>query len=352
MTNTRIQRIRKKTVRSQEIPSYFLYQQNQKSSISQNNLIDFKLLSLLEISKNISQSENLLPMIHQSMSSLRKFFKADSLYIVLYNTGVEKNIFIFKKNIKTNNKRRLLFYKQSQQRIQNIQSIVSNKKDIGSFKYNNNEYFLLPLISQGQTLGVVFIKDFRVHTLNTLDKQILESIRDQIAMGCLNHQLKNLSSKDFLTDLYIRRIFDKDLKEQLNNLSEKNIFSLILLDIDFFKKVNDKYGHDTGDKVLKNFSKILESSVRENDIVYRIGGEEFAIILSETNQTMASKIAKRIQANLESNFIYDKLSITASFGVSEALQDDTVESIFKRSDNALYQSKRNGRNQITIENVS
>lgn len=119
-----------------------------------------------------------------------------------------------------------------------------------------------------------------------------------------------------------------------------------MLDIDHFKAVNDTYGHNTGDMVLQEFAKILQSTCRETDTVGRWGGEEFLIICPDTNREAALTLAETIRANIEANDFPRVEQVTASLGVGLCQPDDNIDTVMERTDAALYQAKANGRNQI------
>ena len=160
-----------------------------------------------------------------------------------------------------------------------------------------------------------------------------------------------LARRDDLTGLNNRRAFYSD-GEKLLNQAKRYVhpFSLIMLDVDHFKKINDTYGHAAGDDVLVSLANTLKAQVREVDIIGRLGGEEFAIILPETTLTDASAMAERLRVGLENIKVRSEkgsISITASFGIAIYSQEYTsLEDIINKADEALYQAKRNGRNRV------
>ena len=124
--------------------------------------------------------------------------------------------------------------------------------------------------------------------------------------------------------------------------------SVIILDIDHFKNVNDSYGHHVGDIIIKEFALILKNYVRKVDNIGRWGGEEFIIILPETNIKEAEKVAEQIRIKVESYLFPVIKQKTGSFGVSEYISGDNLQSIVIRADKALYKAKENGRNRIEV----
>jgi polar amino acid transport system substrate-binding protein len=155
-----------------------------------------------------------------------------------------------------------------------------------------------------------------------------------------NFKYKTLSQTDALTGALNRGAIEKILKKTL-----KKGGSVAFFDIDFFKKVNDTYGHEKGDFVLREIVKLVKSKIREDDYFGRWGGEEFLLILPETSFQNAMKVAEKLRKYIE-NHNFDGINITASFGVTEMRKDDDVMSLIQRADEMLYNAKNNGRNQV------
>lgn len=162
---------------------------------------------------------------------------------------------------------------------------------------------------------------------------------------------KELSITDALTGLYNRRHFEQCAeREFLRAARYKSDLTFAIVDIDFFKKINDTYGHLCGDKILKEVAFLLNESFRKTDIVFRYGGEEFVIILTETNAEAARIPLERLREKIESNIFKFKtqdLKVTISLGYSSDVADaeDAVD-LLSFADTALYRAKENGRNQI------
>lgn len=182
----------------------------------------------------------------------------------------------------------------------------------------------------------------------------LEKSRSQIdALRSNLAEARELGLKDPLTSLGNRRCFDQSLvKEIIEAHSKKSALSLVLGDIDHFKKINDSFGHRIGDEVLKLFAKLLANTVRERDTLARYGGEEFAIIMPETNKDGAIHLAEQIAAllknqNWSTNGGKQPIGkVTASFGVAQLSDNDSSETLVQRADAKLYQAKAGGRNRI------
>nr|HDN00151.1 diguanylate cyclase [Deltaproteobacteria bacterium] len=167
-----------------------------------------------------------------------------------------------------------------------------------------------------------------------------------------NRQLQNLANRDGLTDLYNHRYFHDQLsKDFLRAQRYHESLSCILLDIDYFKKFNDTYGHQTGDIVLKTLGQLIKDSIRDSDFAARYGGEEFAIILYYTDKPDAVHVAERLRHMVEHCEIPDKdnlLHFTISLGIA-TFPDERIHNykqIVECADKALYQAKGNGRNRV------
>jgi diguanylate cyclase (GGDEF)-like protein len=166
-------------------------------------------------------------------------------------------------------------------------------------------------------------------------------------------QLKTLSRIDGLTGLLNRRMVDEKLHDEFKRSKRyDSAFSFAIIDLDHFKNINDTYGHSGGDEVLREVSKTLSHSFRETDIVGRFGGEEFAVIMPNTNLDHAQATLERCRHQIEKLCIQhndQSISVTASIGYSIFRETvDTFEIIVKEADDALYQSKENGRNKTTL----
>lgn len=167
------------------------------------------------------------------------------------------------------------------------------------------------------------------------------------------NKLEEKASFDFLTKLYNRRKFNSFLEYEIskaNRYGEQHL-SLLLVDIDYFKNVNDKYGHLVGDYILQEISKILTICSRDTDIVARWGGEEFVLMLPQTNIEQAFFVAEKLRATIEKHKFDDVTHITCSIGVSQFHKNEEKDTLFKRVDEALYKAKKAGRNRVEMEHM-
>ncbi len=172
---------------------------------------------------------------------------------------------------------------------------------------------------------------------------------DITKMKKMEDELKKLSITDQLTGIYNRLKFAKSLTDEISRWKRYDSgLSLIMFDIDHFKNVNDSFGHDIGDEVLIKMTNLIKEYIRDSDVFSRWGGEEFMILLPHTKIKDASNLSERIRKKIENKYFRGPNTITCSFGVTEFTIDDTEESFTKRVDEALYESKHSGRNQVTI----
>lgn len=153
-------------------------------------------------------------------------------------------------------------------------------------------------------------------------------------------ELEKLASTDFLTGVNNRRNFFTLAKEKIKN--EDSIYA-VMIDIDNFKGINDTYGHKTGDEVLKLFSKTTTEKLDENDVFGRIGGEEFALIFRNTDNTYKQKVEEL--RNTIANLNYNGINFTISVGITKKENEDTIDTLLSRADDALYEAKGSGKNK-------
>jgi diguanylate cyclase (GGDEF)-like protein/PAS domain S-box-containing protein len=162
-------------------------------------------------------------------------------------------------------------------------------------------------------------------------------------------ELKRLATTDKLTGAYNRTKFNEIIGREIERVRRYNQpLSIIIFDIDRFKRVNDRYGHSAGDYVLRTIADIVRDSIRKIDYFVRWGGEEFMIISSETNLKEAHALAERIRVIIESYMFKDIGKVTVSFGVTEFNENDTENSLIKRADDAMYEAKKKGRNRVEV----
>jgi len=205
-------------------------------------------------------------------------------------------------------------------------------------------------------LGVPIVVTSRwaVKRENNIPVSIMEINRDISGQYALLQKLELQARQDHLTGLNNRGYFMELAEHELNKaLRYDHHFTLLMLDIDHFKKINDSFGHKTGDLVLKKFAEIFRETLRDGDIVGRIGGEEFVVLLPETNVDTAVIVAERIRTTVEQTVIpvNDEVSVcfTVSIGGSEpTFKGCTIDTLLAQADHALYLAKNDGRNRLCI----
>jgi diguanylate cyclase (GGDEF)-like protein len=162
-------------------------------------------------------------------------------------------------------------------------------------------------------------------------------------------QLSNMATRDSLTKTGNRRALDDKLLEVTTTQARRNSkVSLILLDLDHFKLINDEFGHMIGDQVLVRIAEIIEGRIRLTDALYRFGGEEFVIVPLDMTLDLAEKLAEQLRILVENNVLVPENPVTISLGVAEYRQGETSKHWLNRADEALYQAKRSGRNRVCV----
>ena len=195
--------------------------------------------------------------------------------------------------------------------------------------------------------SIIFYQNFLV----SKTKADMENVNRRL----LNAQkkLRKQANTDSLTGLFNRRSYFLSMKKEISRYErQQRPFSLLLMDIDHFKKVNDSFGHSRGDVVLQKLAKILQETAREQDIVARTGGEEFSILLPEAKKEEAKVMAERIRETVSKSEMGSQeieIQITISIGVAEILPGEDVDAIYNRADLALYRAKAKGRNCVELD---
>ncbi len=174
-------------------------------------------------------------------------------------------------------------------------------------------------------------------------------ISDITERKMIEEKLVELAERDPLTNIYNRRKFYNFLEDEIERSKRyKRPLSLIMFDIDYFKKVNDTYGHNVGDTVLIMIADIVAANIRRIDVFGRLGGEEFGILVSDTAIEGSKALAEKVKGKIESHNFDVAGKVTISIGVTEYKNDDTSDSFLRRVDDALYMAKDKGRNRVEV----
>ncbi len=202
-----------------------------------------------------------------------------------------------------------------------------------------------------------FINDLRVERAELKDgdllrtgKAVLKYLENSVELEYMQHIL-SLATIDSLTQLFNKRHFDEVFGKEVARADQtQSALSLVVLDIDHFKKINDTYGHPTGDAVLKHVAGVIKGQIRGNDCLCRVGGEEFALILPQTPLLLATQAAELIRAAVEHS-VCDvsgtPIPATLSLGVAEFAAGEVPEQLYQRTDERLYAAKHGGRNRVS-----
>jgi two-component system cell cycle response regulator len=193
---------------------------------------------------------------------------------------------------------------------------------------------------------------------NELMARVKTQLRKKRYADKLRHNMQlslEMAITDQLTGLHNRRYMSRHLDTLMKNASDTKPISFLIMDIDYFKSVNDTYGHDVGDEVLREFASRISANVRGIDLACRYGGEEFVVVMPDTDTGFAYTIAERLRQSIEMvafsiSRAPNKLNVTASFGIASSIGGkDKSESLLHRADQALYRAKREGRNRVIAE---
>jgi len=274
--------------------------------------------------------------------------------------NLQKNILITtttKKIINVNNSFLEFF------NYKNFREVENSYKCIGNSFISEDGYFSISLVkdeinwidevsrlSKDNDVLVKLLKDnkeyiFNIKVANFSDQYIL-TLTDITQISQQSLEYKYEASYDNLTQVYNRNMFHSLMKEKISAYKENHkSFVFIMLDIDFFKKVNDNYGHLVGDDVLINIAKLIKNHIRSNDIFARWGGEEF-VLSFDVGIERGVEIANNLR-NVIEKYEFDVIkNLTCSFGITQFKDNDTINSIIKRADEALYEAKDTGRNKV------
>ncbi|UKS30050.1 diguanylate cyclase [Paenibacillus sp. HWE-109] len=322
----------------------------------QSNLMINELRLINEITKQLNQSLRLNEIFNSASSEILSIFGADYSCILQTDKDSEKLIVqatnlpaMFHEAISLNQGFSGLIYNTKEPII--ISDYMINNKISSKLMQLTDSRSLIgsPILVNGQVEGVILVVHSDPNFFSYDNYKLLQVLSGHIGLAMTNASLhaevKRMVITDNLTGLYVRHYLD----EQANLLQKKDFCgSLIVVDIDNFKRVNDTHGHQVGDKILIQVSQIIKTSIRDSDIAARWGGEELAVYLPQVAKDQTIRIAERIRSR-----VMDETNpqVTVSCGVSDWNWEEdkiSVESLFYRADMALYQAKNNGRNQIQI----
>ena len=242
--------------------------------------------------------------------------------------------------------------------VRRIDDIADSDVDVGEGGTQGIRSWLgVPLMMYGGTDGVIAVQSTRAGAFRADHQRLLESLALQIAAALQNAHLYELAMVDGLTGLFMRRYFDARIEEEIERSRRYGTpFSVVMMDVDDFKKLNDEHGHLIGDRVLRSISNTVKSCLRGVDTAARYGGEEIAMILPRSDMVAAYTVGERIRAAIaESRVTTDAdppqaLSVTASFGIASFPESKAAdgEDLVRRADRALYRAKKTGKNRVEL----
>jgi diguanylate cyclase (GGDEF)-like protein len=211
----------------------------------------------------------------------------------------------------------------------------------------NHIVTIIYYFSLGLSLTLMIVL-FMLYTLliERYEKDLLEKSNN---LQSLYEEVSRLAREDSLTGAFNRRKMDELIQaETIRSERYKTMFSMIIFDLDDFKEVNDQFGHDVGDGVLKQLIDVVRADLRSVDAVGRWGGEEFVILLPGNKIDQAVFVAQRVLTKIEETEFSGGIHITASFGVAQRMAGESFENFYRRLDQALYKAKSNGKNQVCL----
>jgi len=329
--------------------------------------IIFKNLRILSTIINAIHSNVELPnIIEAAGSKLPHLFNIAAFSILLrkdldlYIHCDESSSQLFIDEVARNTIKTLAFLIGEQLHPQEIRTHIERRRfesrRMGSSGGRLKSYISLPLINDGEVLGCASLNSDSTNAFDGQALQFFSLITYQMASSMKASQvissMKDRAVYDTLTRLYNRSQLNQVLEAEFRkSLLEKQPLSVIMVDIDHFKAINDRYGHDEGDRVLIHVAGLLKASLRKHDIVARFGGEEFVIVLPRALMKDALIIAERIRRSVEATPLdggKEKFHVTVSLGIAAipAVWPESKEELIKFADTALYEAKGKGRNRV------
>ena len=238
--------------------------------------------------------------------------------------------------------------------VDEVRSIINSKNDLGVLGHSISEHLgLIMTAMQEYRVEEDSRESVLTHQLEDMQNKLDEMEKSAVAAQHAIEEQRKKAMHDALTGLPNREAYQQRLEQEVHRLQRYgNKLSLMVCDIDLFKRINDNYGHLAGDKVLKIIAKSLQVNLRDSDFIARFGGEEFVCLMPETSKEDAKMVAEKLRKKIEGspfNFKKEPVQITISFGISEFAEGDSADEVFERADKALYKAKENGRNQVVLD---
>lgn len=338
-----------------------------------------ELTSFYEFTKKISSTLELDVIFNHVIDTLGKVLEADTLAItlldrdtntsILKRAGQERREDMEDKIVPHHdtlvglvNETKKYFYSEDLSAREKYRSVLGKEIDFAYGVKDIKSILIYPLKEpktqpgeEGNIVGSIVISRKTKKVFNEAERSLAEIMSQEVAKAISNSlaylKIKELAITDGLTGLYNYRYFHERLSEALarsDRFPEK--VSLILVDVDRFKQLNDTHGHQAGDTILKSLAKAISEELRRIDILARYGGDEFAVILPHTNEIGSKKVAEKIRQkteNMSLRFKGQEMRVTLSIGISTYTENSsTKDSLIEKADRALYEAKRLGRNRL------
>ncbi|GIO08985.1 hypothetical protein J31TS6_50130 [Brevibacillus reuszeri] len=322
-----------------------LYQQ------SRNLIRELRLIN--EMARQLNRSLNLKEILDFVTTMMRATFDAE-FCAILNKTPGEDNFQVLSSSIPAYNGMSIqASEKPFQEILLNKQALLLAQPGSGPLPFSLmpcSSLMGVPLVVEGEVSGVLLVADSRYHFFSFDDYKLLEIFGQHASLAMTNAVLHNEMERMVITDNLTGLFTRRHLNERVRSSLEKDQYgSLILIDIDFFKTVNDTFGHQVGDEVLIQVSDLIRHSIRETDIAARWGGEELAVYLPRVDKATAHTVAERIRECVEQQ---TSPRVTISCGLAkwnkELDVNLSVEALFHQADVALYEAKNSGRNQVVL----
>lgn len=344
--------------------SIFRRKQVKKSHYRKREIIDQlkQLHTLLEINEKIVTEQSLSELLDYIVRSTVNFLKADAGTLRLPNE--EQNVLVLKSVYGTHRKSGQIYLPINENSTAGLSYLKcrpvnsSNISRQSLCPWNGEEsktffsFLSAPLKVKDKNWGVLSLYRRRKEEFSSSEIEIAEIFASQAALAIMNRtyldQFRRAAIIEELTGFYNRGYFYQRLKEETNRAERTDLpLSLLVIDFDHLKYINDSYGHLAGDKALKEISKIIGACIRKVDIPARYGGDELVIILPETDSIFAFNVAERIRKKVANAPFQNNTRLTVSIGIATYPKDTTqCETLFERADQAMYQAKQRGANRV------
>ena len=280
--------------------------------------------------------------VHFSIGNMEDVINDTTKYFNYYKNIPAESIFVYSCSA-----RKFLMGDKLEDEINILESLAPT---VGFFTYG--EYFYSSNVVELLNVTTTFLalsesKKIKQRTLHKVKNHKYDLVKKALThlITVTTQELEHTSTYDLLTEVHNRSEYLNRIALKIKSAKRyKENFGLMLIDIDYFKLVNDNYGHTVGDSVLKKFASILVENIREDDFMARWGGEEFIVIANYASVKDLEKLTKKLQKVISKTSFAPVPKLTASFGLSIYIDNDTEESLFRRVDNAMYAAKRDGRN--------